>query len=136
MPIRIRIVHLVLKVQPVRPKVTATTTKLCITPIKRLQQRRRCRPVIGIAIIRKRRRRAHAQCVRNLVERCPLRHVRAIRAKADIAVATAVGGRDARVVFDCEGLGGLGAQGLVPCDGGVHGGGYLGVGICLVGGGT
>lgn len=136
MPIGIRITHLILVIQPIRPKVVPTTGNLGITPIKRLQQRRRRRPVVRSATVFPRGRRAHAKGMRNLMQRRPFRHVGPVRPKADVAVAAAVRGRHARVVLDRDGFGRLGALGLVPCNGGVHGRGYLCVGIGLVIGGT
>lgn len=136
MPIRIRITHLTLIIQPIRPKVTPPTRNRSICPIKRLQQRQRRRPIIRITMLRKRRRRAHTKRVRNLMQRRPFCHVRPVAAKADIAVAAAVGGGHACVVFDGDGFGGFGTLGVVSRDGGVHGGGYLGVGVVFVVGGA
>lgn len=63
-------------------------------------------------------------------------HVRPIAAKADVAITAAVGSGYARVVFDGDRFGGFGTLGFVPRDGGVHGGGDLGVGVVFIVGGA
>lgn len=132
MPVRIRVAHLALVVEPIRPEVAAPAADGRRGPVKGAHQRQGGGPGLGGAVAVERVRLADAQRVRDLVERHPLRHVAAVLAEAYVAVDVAVGRRHGRVVLDRQGLGRLGRQGRVPRDGRVHGRGDLGVGVCLV----
>lgn len=130
--IGIRIAHLVLIVEAVRPEVAATAGDGGAVAVKGLQERQGGGPVAVGAVGVEAGGEADAEGVGDLVQGGALRHVGAVGAEADVAVGAAVGGGDARVVFDGYGLGGLGGQRRVARDGGVHGRRDLGVGVRLV----
>lgn len=132
MPICIRITHLTLKIQPIRPKMAPSTTNRRTRPIKRLKQRRGRRPIIRVTPFRETGRRADTQRMRDLVQGRPLGHVRAVGTEADIPARTPVRGRHAGVVLDRQGLCGVGLVGFVSGNGGVHCGLDLCVGVGLV----
>ena len=123
-------------IQPIRPKVPASTVDLRALPIPAAQQRQRLRPVPARAAVVESLPLAHAQRVRDLVQRRALRLVRGVGAEAQVAVVVRLGGRHARRVVDADGLGDGRREALVAGHGRGHGGVDARVGGGLVGGGV
>ena len=114
MPLRIRLAPLRIIIQAIWPEMPPSTINLRALAIPTLQQLRRRRPIIRLAPVIKRPRLPDPQCMRNLMQRRALIHVRPVRPESDVAVEIPICRLHARDVLDGEGLVGALGDAVVP----------------------